>query len=695
MPRVLDATLLAAMNSGDFDAYLYVHLLDETKTILYTAQAMSFTLTGTELIATFQSDGIYDDYTYISIERGVVVLGVKNTITTSAFSPEESSWKAGIQTVLANLIPKKAYTAAGDTTYSTVITAFCTYFGFTPIFDKPTAAWLDYQFLPDGKSIILNNANAFLNLLKQKYFIYAADAGNENILFFQSGDRTTQDYTITHPLTTVGGVSVPLKLIWRDEAGTIHTSGAAANPLTNLGYLESTASAPYYYPVTTKVSQSKIQIHLKYRDGDNIYLDTTLSSDQLWPRAKIEEVFDPSTSQSWHINISRFNDPTNTAGGAMPATIERVANYTPLNTSYFNRVLSPSNNNVQSAFDELDDSVALAADLTAHVESPQSSAHGSGFYLRSQSTITRATRTVTVAAVSGTFDVYIAGKKFSLSSLSTTFPTTANRLNYIYIDTDGTLKNSTSAWSITGDAAPACTAYWNGSTARLGDERHGSSRNKDWHAWAHDTIGTRYESGLVCSFTSSTSTLGSGTLHDEDIEITIASKTACVIWYRSGLTAMTFDDSESATAAKIVSGALKYDNAGSLADVAIASYVTNWLYGSNDKDNGFYLVVGQATHGTLVNARAATLPTFPNIPGPEMKILYQVIWRNVSGTPTYVESNDYRSASTLPAGGTPSITAGSVSFLPAGALTSTNVQAAIEELQARLDALIAIAVTTS
>jgi hypothetical protein len=47
----------------------------------------------------------------------------------------------------------------------------------------------------------------------------------------------------------------------------------------------------------------------------------------------------------------------NTEGGALPSTIERVSNYTPLNTSMFDGNLSPSDNNLQAAMDTIDNLV--------------------------------------------------------------------------------------------------------------------------------------------------------------------------------------------------------------------------------------------------------------------------------------------------------------------------------------------------
>jgi hypothetical protein len=60
-----------------------------------------------------------------------------------------------------------------------------------------------------------------------------------------------------------------------------------------------------------------------------------------------------------------------------------------------------------------------------------------------------------------------------------------------------------------------------------------------------------------------------------------------------------------------------------------------------------------------------------------MKIIYRWIFR---GDGEYQESVDYRSSSSLPAGGTPVLAAIGVTFSPSGNISSTNVQSALEEL---------------
>lgn len=302
-----------------------------------------------------------------------------------------------------------------------------------------------------------------------------------------------------------------------------------------------------------------------------------------------------------------------------------------------------------------------------------------GFENRTDSTLSLSTRTFTVG---GTFNIFSNGTKFAKSggaSCETTIDDVVG-LHYIYFDNTGTLQNGTSAWDITSDNIPTAVVYWNGAAGVVYDERHSAYRDSHWHQWAHTTIGTRYISGLDGTFDTSSISVTRGYIADEDIVFdTGATKTDCLVWYRNSTT-MTFDATPSAITAKVVGGALKYDNAGSLASVDTSKFVTNWLYCTTETTTPLMLVTGQAQYSTLALARTAPLPTFPNMPTAELKVIYRIIWQNQGGTPTYIESTDYRTASTLPAGGTPTVAAADVTFAASGNIAATNVQAAIEEL---------------
>jgi hypothetical protein len=62
---------------------------------------------------------------------------------------------------------------------------------------------------------------------------------------------------------------------------------------------------------------------------------------------------------------------------------------------------------------------------------------------------------------------------------------------------------------------------------------------------------------------------------------------------------------------------------------------------------------------------------------PEIVLLYRFIYR---GNGDFQEYSDYRLSSSLPGGGSTSTTASAVTFVPYGNIASTNVQAALQEL---------------
>ena len=146
------------------------------------------------------------------------------TLSTSKFVIINSTWDGNFQTFKCHLIPRVHYSAAGDLTYKQVIDAFCLAFGKTAVYKDAGAAWLAWQFLPTGKMIILNNAQTLFQQLKQKYFIFACDNGNDEILFYTAFTHAASpDYTITGCRFAVDfNVDQRRQYIWRDENETLH-----------------------------------------------------------------------------------------------------------------------------------------------------------------------------------------------------------------------------------------------------------------------------------------------------------------------------------------------------------------------------------------------------------------------------------------------------------------------------------------
>lgn len=312
-----------------------------------------------------------------------------------------------------------------------------------------------------------------------------------------------------------------------------------------------------------------------------------------------------------------------------------------------------------------------------------------GFVNRTDSVLTfdSSTRVVSVLPASSTFDIYSDGTKIVLGTGCVKTIANTTGMHYIYFDTNGSLNESTSAWTIVSSNVPACTVYWNGTIGAISEERHSAGRNLEWHQWAHDTVGTRYESGLFGAFSSSSTNIGGGYIHDEDIDLYIPAQTNVKLWYRTGVggTSMTFDISTSSICAKVLTGVLQFDDAGVISPVTNLGYIKNYVFATPDVSVPIMCYIGQTEYlggGALEACRAEALPVFPNVPNAELKLIYTTIWRNFGGTPTFIESEDYRDVTSLPGGAITTISAAGVTFVPTGTIESTNVQSAIAELDA-------------
>ena len=267
------------------------------------------------------------------------------------------------------------------------------------------------------------------------------------------------------------------------------------------------------------------------------------------------------------------------------------------------------------------------------------------------------TKKFTVTKTGTDFSFYSSGVKFTKTTVQEVDLTsiwTVNTLFYIYFNTSGTLAASASVWDIISGNSPVATVFWNGTstTPILADERHKSDRNLAWHKWAHDTIGTRYKSGLAGTFTSSSTVIDGGVLEDEDLTLTITPQTNAIrISHRDATnTKITYEDTISAISALVVTGALKWDNNGSMDSVASGNFVRNFIYGIADINTPILCIVGQHELTNLNDARANNFPAMPTFISAEIKLLYSAIWQNVGGTPTFIEASDYRTAPTQPNG---------------------------------------------
>ena len=267
-----------------------------------------------------------------------------------------------------------------------------------------------------------------------------------------------------------------------------------------------------------------------------------------------------------------------------------------------------------------------------------------------------ATTEFTITPTGADFSIYLDSVKYSYStpqtitlSSQTNFQT--NQLWFIFFGADALLGASYTPWDITSKAAPIAILYWNGTIGSLGDERHDAVRNLAWHAWAHDTLGTQYKSGLDATFTSASTLISSGVIEDEDIVIDISETTTLSVWHIApGNTATTFRNELSETSAYISGGIIQWDNEGVLTNVTDGYYVKNFIYANNDVDNSIATIIAQSEYSNINDARSAEFPEFPTYISPETRLIYVTIWKNDGGTAKFIESADFRTAKTAPNG---------------------------------------------
>ena len=373
--RTIDQILADALASESFNAYIQCKI----DTTLFDVS--SYKLTETELKYTIKGNITVGQTGQVQVVRGVVIEGTEYTLSSSLFfiTKKTSSFFKGDYietTVQASLFPEEYISFAADDTYENVITTFCTTFGKTAVFDQPSAALWGYKFYPTGKVFTSNNARTFLNVLSQKYFIFACDNGNEEVLFFQGMADRLEDwqynvwYEKPNPLdllendiitnniikSTISAKLAKRSYLARDETGSVRTGGATGEPIHNLGYLESTDSFPDLSQQDTneELETEKFLINLTPQSGDIVRFDPNYLAQVAWPIEVIEE-YDSKSSPSWSTVIRGRTVFSNTAGGALPSTIERVAAYTPLVSTGFDGNLTPAVNNLQALAQAVDD----------------------------------------------------------------------------------------------------------------------------------------------------------------------------------------------------------------------------------------------------------------------------------------------------------------------------------------------------
>jgi hypothetical protein len=272
----------------------------------------------------------------------------------------------------------------------------------------------------------------------------------------------------------------------------------------------------------------------------------------------------------------------------------------------------------------------------------------SGFPNLSDSSLAMDGNDLEISPTGSSFTVWENGVSYDFTATQSVTITADDDLTFVYFS-GGVLSKSTTAWDITATTAPVCLVYKEGSNYIIFEERHGHNRDRNWHEWAHSTVGTSWDYGLAGTFDNTTLSMTQGSVHDEDIELDSGGViAACRLWYRNvGATAMEWENNIS-TPYKAAAGVIQYDNAGTLTNVDNAKHVQSWVFMTNAATYPIAVVVGQAQYATVAAARNDSPPVLPTLTTREWKLLYSVLYKNVGGTPTYVEQVDYREVGTGP-----------------------------------------------
>jgi hypothetical protein len=279
-----------------------------------------------------------------------------------------------------------------------------------------------------------------------------------------------------------------------------------------------------------------------------------------------------------------------------------------------------------------------------------------GVYDRTQTTLSYnpTTRTATITPLGAYWSYFRKAVEYRKTTTVSLTHTATTGSWFFYIDNTGTFVLSQTPWSLL-DCCPLMYIYYNASSPSSSialEERHGATRNPEWHRGQHNTVGTYYQSGLAVSGYTLTGTtnaentfaIASGVISDEDIQATLtalADGGPYPIRYRSG----TNGDWVATTASvPYTSGTYAQYNqyTGStwqLTDITNGDYFNIYVVGIPSISGYPQIVVvpGQAKYASSALAEAAKLAddvSWGTEPLSEFSVLHRFTLRAGSGYTT-------------------------------------------------------------
>jgi hypothetical protein len=272
-----------------------------------------------------------------------------------------------------------------------------------------------------------------------------------------------------------------------------------------------------------------------------------------------------------------------------------------------------------------------------------------GFTNRTDSTLSWNNATMNLT-INGTYYFWNRGVKYTDVNRTIQIANTTGQ-HWIYYNDTNVLTEivGTPGWQLPIIAS----VYWNNVTQKglMGDERHGFKMDFLTHGYLHDTVGTRYFSGLTGTFADATFSVSAGQIYDEDIAFPIGVNTTCTVMFKNGTAEYQWLEGQTKYYYEDGASDINYNNGNSLAAVGANLYCAYWIFATNDPATPILSLMGQRQDTTIAAARTGNTYerlALGTLPFQEMKLLYRVILRN-DATP-YEEAQDYRSVSNLPAG---------------------------------------------
>lgn len=262
-------------------------------------------------------------------------------------------------------------------------------------------------------------------------------------------------------------------------------------------------------------------------------------------------------------------------------------------------------------------------------------------------------RTLTINKVLTQFTFYYKGHAYTKDSAQTATITDTEGLWYFYFDLNGTLQSTQSFTSslITSNILVAA-GYWdadNNTMLLLSDERHQCGMDGYTHLHLHNSLGTRFVSGLALgnfsigdgsSNTHAQFSFATGVIRDEDLTHTLTavnSTTGIGIYYRSGAAGNWRRTTQTGYSAKTTgTGRLAYNQytggAWQLTEVTDNRYVLYHIFATNGFTDQFISVMGQTQYTTITAARTGAATEINSInlnglPTKEFKPIGTVIFQ--------------------------------------------------------------------